>query len=371
MNDMTDVLKAIEASDARFQQFQKSQEERFHALEAKEAKANRPDLTRGEVPEESKAFNEYIKAGGVPEWKSYAISTNAGADGGNTVPKYIENAIDAVAVQQGSCLSLVRSVDSFTSDYHVIVQNSRNANSWVAETAARPSTTTAQFTDIKPVVGELFAFPQLTQQLISDAGFNIDNFVTQRVGEEFGAAIETAILTGSGVNQPAGILTSTFVATSDATRTFGQLEYVPTGVAGDWAATNKADILFTLLYRLKAAYRKNASWLMHPSVMMELLSFKDSQGKYLIQTAQVQGEPPTLLGKPIFESEMMPVKAASSLSVLVGDFSRAYVFVNRTPTTILRDAFSNKPYIGLYTTRRVGGAVTNSEAVKALKFSVS
>jgi HK97 family phage major capsid protein len=63
--------------------------------------------------------------------------------------------------------------------------------------------------------------------------------------------------------------------------------------------------------------------------------------------------------------------ASGSLSVLFDDFSRAYVFVNRTPTTVLRDPLSNKPYIGLYTTRRVAGAVTNSEAVKALKFAAS
>lgn len=86
-------------------------------------------------------------------------------------------------------------------------------------------------------------------------------------------------------------------------------------------------------------------------------------------TALVQGEPPTLFGYPIYESEMMPVKAASSLSVLFGDFWRAYFCCSHS--AIIRDPFSNKPYIGLYTTKRVAGAVTNSEAVKALKFSVS
>jgi HK97 family phage major capsid protein len=300
-----------------------------------------------------------------------AWSTNSGADGGYAVPKQIDKQIDAVAAQQGAMLGLVRVVDSFTNDYHVVVQNTRNANSWVGETAARPATNTGQFVDVKPPMGELYANPQLTRQLIDDAGFNVEQYVTDRVGEEFGVAIETAILSGTGTNQPTGILSATFASTDDTSRTFGQLQYIPTGVAGGWPATNPADVLLTLIYKTKAAYRKNSSFVMHPLLMQEIMAFKDSTGRYLIQPGISQGEPPTLFGYPIFESEMMPTKAASSLSILFGDFSRAYVFVNRTPTRMIRDELTNKPYVGLYTTRRVAGAVTNSEAVKALKFSVS
>jgi len=383
----SEVLAAVEKGNDEFRRFKEKNDARFAELEAKfedvenkAARASRPGFgmptQSGAVKTETKAWSDaFIRKGQMPaqgpEEKALAWSTNSGADGGYAVPKLIDQRVDAVAVQQGAMLGLVRTVDSFTSDFHEIVQTTRNANAWVGETAARPATNTGGFVDIKPPMGELYANPQITQQLLDDAGFDIENYVVTRVGEEFGAAIETGILTGNGVNQPTGILSGTFAATDDSTRAFGQLQYLPTGVAGDWAATNKADILLQLVYKLKAAYRKTACWLMHPQVMQEILSFKDSQGRYLIQTGLVQGEPPTLLGYPIFESEMMPIKAANSLSALFGDFKRAYVFVNRTPTRMVRDPLTNKPYVGFYTTRRVAGAVTNSEAVKALKFSAS
>jgi HK97 family phage major capsid protein len=40
-------------------------------------------------------------------------------------------------------------------------------------------------------------------------------------------------------------------------------------------------------------------------------------------------------------------------------------------TRVLRDPFSNKPYIGFYTTKRVGGIVQNSEAIKLLRISAT
>jgi HK97 family phage major capsid protein len=38
---------------------------------------------------------------------------------------------------------------------------------------------------------------------------------------------------------------------------------------------------------------------------------------------------------------------------------------------VLRDPFTNKPFVNFYATKRVGGSVSNSEAIKLLKFSVS
>ena len=58
----------------------------------------------------------------------------------------------------------------------------------------------------------------------------------------------------------------------------------------------------------------------------------------------------------------------SALAIAFGNFKRGYLIVDRVGTRVIRDPFSNKPYIGFYTTKREGGAVTNSEAIKFLKF---
>ena len=78
---------------------------------------------------------------------------------------------------------------------------------------------------------------------------------------------------------------------------------------------------------------------------------------------------PTLLGVPVKTAADMPAAAADSLSVAVGDFKRGYLIVDRTGIRILRDPFTDKPYVKFYTTRRVGGEVVNSEAIKLLKLA--
>ena len=71
------------------------------------------------------------------------------------------------------------------------------------------------------------------------------------------------------------------------------------------------------------------------------------------------------------EAEDMPSKAANSLSIAFGNFKRGYTVVDRIGTRMLRDPYTNKPYVGFYTTKRVGGAVVNSEAIKVVKFAAA
>jgi HK97 family phage major capsid protein len=73
----------------------------------------------------------------------------------------------------------------------------------------------------------------------------------------------------------------------------------------------------------------------------------------------------------VVEAEDMPAKAANSLSIAFGNFRAGYCIVDRVGIRTLRDPFSNKPYVGFYTTKRVGGMVLDSDAIKIAKFSVS
>ena len=81
------------------------------------------------------------------------------------------------------------------------------------------------------------------------------------------------------------------------------------------------------------------------------------------------GQPSTFMGYGVVEAEDMPAVAASAFPVAFGDFQRGYLIVDRRGTTILRDPYTAKPYVKFYATRRVGGGVTNFEAIKILKCS--
>lgn len=367
-----------------FEDVQRIQAEVKTLLENIEAKSRRPGFAGGKSDEDEAAtehksgFLNYLRKGkdeglAALEQKALAVSTNSGADGGYAVPKVIDNMIESLVLNISPIRSIANVVQTSTNDYHKLVNLRGSASGAVGETASRPATNTPTLKDITINQYDIYANPQATQQMLDDVFFNAEAWLADEIAEEF-ARQEGALFisgAGSGSNQPQGFLTPTYVATDDASRTFGQLQYVPTGVAGGFAASNPADIFFTLVSKMKARYRQGSVFVMNKATLFTVAAFKDSTGRYIFNPITSPEVPATILGFPVTEAEDMPTIAANSLSVAFGNFKRGYQIVDRVGTRVIRDPFSNKPYIGFYTVKRVGGAVINSEAIKAVKFSVS
>lgn len=308
----------------------------------------------------------------LKELQQKAWSIGTPADGGYALPEQIDRTIEKMLRDISNVRALANVVTVGTSDYKKLVNVNGIASGWVGETAARPATNTSQFAEVVPPMGELYANPQVTQQSLDDMFFDVEAELMTQLMEEFALAEGSAFVSGNGTNKPKGFLAYTTAATADSGRAFGTLEHIPTGVAGDFAASNKADAFFSVVGALKKGYRMGAVWMMNKSILFEALRFKDTTGQYLWQpSVQDSGLGIRLLGFNIEEAEDMPVKAANSLSVAFGNFKRGYTIVDRVGMRMLRDPYSNKPYVGFYTTKRVGGAVINSEAIKLMKFSVA
>jgi len=96
---------------------------------------------------------------------------------------------------------------------------------------------------------------------------------------------------------------------------------------------------------------------------------KTNEGAFIWQPGLAEGQAATLLGYPVIEAEDMPDIAAGSSAIAFGNFKAGYLIAERSETQILRDPFTHKPFVHFYATRRVGGVVSNSEAIKLLKFS--
>jgi HK97 family phage major capsid protein len=110
---------------------------------------------------------------------------------------------------------------------------------------------------------------------------------------------------------------------------------------------------------------------MNSATLSAIRKFKTSDGAFLWQPGLMEGRPDTLLGYPVVESEDMPDIAANALSIAFGNFRAGYLIAERAETAILRDPFSHKPFVHFYAVKRIGGGVTNSEAIKLMKFSAS
>jgi HK97 family phage major capsid protein len=350
------------------------------SVEALELKAGRQGLGGGseqdQVQAEYKAgfINQFVRKGqetGLKALESKAWSIGTSADGGYALPKSIETEVEKLARDLSPMRSLARVIKVGTSDYHKLVNVNGIASGWVGETAARSATNTSQFADVVPPMGEVYANPQVTQVSLDDMFFDAESELIAQLSEELAVAEGAAFVTGNGTNKPKGFLAYTTAATADSSRAFATIEHIATGVSGDFPASNKADYLYDIVARLKAAYRAGSNWTMGKALMFEIMKLKDTTGQYLWQPMIDDGLVMNLLGYPVFEAEDMPVKAANSLSLAFGNFKRGYLIVDRVGIRMLRDPYSNKPYVGFYTTKRVGGAVINSEAIKIGKFSVS
>jgi HK97 family phage major capsid protein len=183
---------------------------------------------------------------------------------------------------------------------------------------------------------------------------------------EFARAEGAAFVGGSGTNQPKGFLTAAKSLDGDGARAFGTLQYVASGDDGGFDEEPEVKLI-DLIHTLKAGHRQGASWVMNSSTLAEVRKFKTSDGAFLWQPGLVEGQPDRLLGYPVVEAEDMPDIAADAFPIAFGNFKAGYLIAERSATTILRDPFTHKPFVHFYATKRVGGQVLDSAAIKLLK----
>ena len=311
----------------------------------------------------------YLRQGREAEIKSFtgAVPT----DGGYAVPREIDALIGRTLANLSPIRAIANVVQTGTAGYRKLVTTSGTPSGWVAETAGRPATGTPVFAEIAPPTGELYANPAASQAMLDDAAFDVESWLADEIAREFGRAEGAAFINGTGVNQPRGFLTGTITAEADGVRAFGSLQYVPTGAAGGFAVTNPETALIDLVHSLKSGYRQGAVFVMNSATLARIRKFKTTDGAFLWQPGLVSGQPDTLLGYPVVEAEDMPAISGNSHSVAFGNFREGYLIAERSATSILRDPFTNKPFVHFYATKRIGGQVMNSEAIKLLKFAVS
>jgi HK97 family phage major capsid protein len=328
--------------------------------------AARPALdgVRADTPEVKGFVDGYLRKGSEAEVKSIS-GVNPG-DGGYAVPKEIDALIASQLKQFSPIRQIAQVVQVGTSDYRKLVTNGGTASGWVAETDARVETVTPTFQEVAPPMGELYANPAATQTMLDDAAFDLEGWIASEIATEFARAEGTAFVNGSGVNQPKGFLTAPTSLSVDAARPFGTLQYVASGDAAGFGTDPEAELI-DLIHTLKAGHRQGASWVMNSATMAEVRKLKTADGALMWQPGLVEGQPDRLLGYPLIEAEDMPDIAGGAFPIAFGNFKAGYLIAERNATTILRDPFTNKPFVHFYATKRIGGQVLDSDAIKLLK----
>lgn len=363
-----DIVERQDAHDAAIAALRSEVEEVKGRIERAGRMAVRPMLAGGaEGGQEINGFIDgYVRHGRETELK--ALSGTVPADGGFAVPQKIDEMIARRMVEISPIRSVANVVQTGTSGFRRLVSIGGAASGWVSETGARPETASPKLAEILPPTGELYANPSATQAMLDDAAFDVESWLAGEIATEFARAEGAAFINGTGTNQPKGFLTATTSAAGDNTRAFGSLQFVGSGNASGFDAAPEAKLI-DLVFQLKAPLRQGAVWVMNSTTLATIRKLKTSDGAFLWQPGLVQGQPDRLLGYPVVEAEDMPDVAANAFPIAFGNFKAGYLIAERRQTTILRDPYTNKPYVQFYATRRVGGQVMDSDAIKLLRIT--
>lgn len=300
------------------------------------------------------------------------MSVNSDPDGGYTVTPDMSGRI-VKKVYETTPMRQVASVVTIGTDALEGFNDHDEADSgWVGEKQPRPDTDTPKIGKWSIPVHEIYAQPKVTQKLIDDSAWNIEQWLADKVSDRFARVENAAFVTGNGALKPRGLWTYPTAATADATRPWGTFEHINTGASGAFAAApGGSDILIDLVFALKAAYRNGANWMMSRATLAAVRKLKDGDGNYLWQPNFEARQGGLVLGFPVVEGEDVPAIGSNALAIAFGNFAEAYTIVDRIGIRVLRDPFTDKPNIRFYTTKRVGGGAINFEAVKFLRFSNS
>lgn len=397
-----EIRELIEQQGKAFEEFRKSNDARLDALEKDEArseleektdrindelgrlsaavdelakKANRPGAPGAEgdealQAEHKTAWLKWVRKGddaGLADIEHKAMNVGTPADGGYAVPIQQDRDIMRLLTDLSPMRQVCRVMSVGTEDYRKLVNLGGTASGWVGETDARPATAGPTLAQLKPSFGELYANPEVTQKALDDIFFDVESELSQDISESFAVLEGKAFLSGTGTNQPVGLLTAKTSAEADSARAFGTVQHIATGVADNFPAKDPADILIDLIYSMKAGYRTGAQFMVNSMNLATMRKWKDGQGNYIWQPAMQNGQPGSIFGYGYVTNEDMPSVGAGAIPVIFGNFQQAYIIFDRVGIRSLRDPYTNKPFVGFYTTKRVGSMIANTQAVKFLK----
>lgn len=342
----------------------------LYAANARKRGRNFTELSRDEYLGVKAAQNKYFRQGldNMDQSEVKDMSVGSDPDGGFFVTPDMSGRI-VRKIYESSPIRQVASVTSITSDSLKGVEDLNEAGAgYAGETSQGSDTTTPQIETWEIPVYWIDTEPKASQQLLDDAGVNVEEWLGNKVADKLGRFENNEFVTGAAA-KIRGFTGYTTALDSGSGVTWGTIGHHVTGVNGDFAASDPITDLIDLVGLLKNEYLGNSVWMTRRSVITKMQNFLDADGRPLWQPSLQAGVPEQFMGYPIVRAEDMPALATGSLSLAFGDFREAYQVVDRQGIRVVRDALTSKPWVKFYTTKRTGGAVVNFEAIKLLKFT--
>lgn len=277
---------------------------------------------------------------------SNILQEGVDADGGYLVPEEYDHRLIDILTEENIMRSLSTTITT-SGEHKINIAATKPAASWIEEGGAL-TFGEATFSQILLDAHKLHVAIKVTEELLYDNAFGLENYIITQFGKALANAEEDAFLNGDGEGKPLGL----FAATGGGT------------VAGTVNAL-KADDLINLIYALKRPYRKNASFIINDKTLAVIRKLKDGNGAYMWQPSYQAGEPDRVLGYAVHTSAYAPDDA-----IAFGDY-KYYNIGDRGTRSFseLRELFAGNGMIGYVAKERVDGKLILPEAVQILKVS--
>lgn len=314
----------------------------------------KPYSGKQEEPKTGRASDEYRRAmlnalRSNFRQVSNILQEGVDADGGYLVPEEYDRRLIDVLDEENIMRGLATKIT--TSGQHKInIAATKPAAAWIEESGALTfgdATFDQKYLD----AFKLHVAIKVTEELLYDSAFNLENYIITQFGSALANAEEDAFLNGNGTGKPTGI----FDAVGG-----GHL-------LGTLTAAIKSDDVLDLVYGLKRPYRKKASFIMNDGTLASLRKLKDNNGAYIWQPSYQAGEPDRVLGYAVHTSAYAPKDAIS-----FGDYSY-YNIGDRGTRSFkqLNELFAGNGMIGFVAKERVDGKLLLPEAVQIMKLKVT
>lgn len=311
---------------------------------------NEPKPTQPKSYRASEAYKTAMLDALRSEFRRVSDVLQEGTDenGGYLVPEEYDRRLIDVLDEENIMRGLATKITT-SGEHKINIAATKPAAAWIEEGGA------IQFTDATfgqklMDAHKLHVAIKITDELLYDNAFNLENYIITQFGKALANAEEDAFLNGDGKGKPKGMLLDAEVGTTTST------------------ASISSDDIIDLVYSLKRPYRKNASFMMNDTTIAAIRKLKDNNNNYIWQPAYQAGEPDRLLGYTLHTSAFFPEKAAGKVALAFGDYSY-YNIGDRGSRSLqqLKELFAGNGMVGFLMKERVDGLLILPEAVKVLK----
>ena len=335
--------------------------ERQAAIDAELAKATSTPITNqpnGKADGDSKqgrASDEYKRAfwNGMRNKMSYevqnALSIGTDSEGGYLVPDEYEKKLVQALEDEVFFRSLANVIKTSSGDRKIPIVTSKGEAAWIDEGGQFPESDDS-FGQTSIGAYKLATMIKVSDELLNDSVFNIENYISKEFARRIGTKEEEAFFVGDGKGKPEGLFGSADLGVTAAT------------------VNITFDDVMDLFYSLRAPYRKKAAWLLNDSTVKAIRKLKDGNGNYIWQPSVRDGEPDCILNRPYRTSIYVPELAAGNRVMAFGDYSY-YWIADRQGRSFkrLNELYATTGQVGFLACERVDGKLILSEAVKTLE----